>query len=147
MPTENASVTASSAPKKGKKYFSVSEANRALPYVSRIVSEVIDCYQIVVNLRHKIGTVDSDTDDQERLQDEYERSMDRLNELLDELQQVGVELKDFEKGLLDFPAVHDGREIYLCWHFGEAQVEAWHELEAGYQGRQDVSLLDSDLHQ
>jgi hypothetical protein len=67
--------------------------------------------------------------------------MDHLSELVDELRVVGVELKDFEKGLVDFPAVHEGREVFLCWHWGEDKVQTWHEIDAGYAGRQDVALL------
>ena len=53
---------------------------------------------------------------------------DQINTLIEELQAVGVELKDFDKMLLDFPAIHEGREIYLCWHRGETAVQAWHEV-------------------
>ena len=67
-----------------------------------------------------------------------------LNLLIDELQQIGVELKDFEKGLVDFPAVHLNREISLCWHSGETNVHTWHEVDAGYAGRQDVTMLLGD---
>lgn len=141
MATGNTSLTASKAPKKGKKYFSLDEANRALPYVSKIVSEISDCYKQAVDIREGIEHARSQAQ-QEELQADYETSMDRLNDLLDELHLVGVELKDFEKGLLDFPAVHEGREIFLCWHRGEQCVQAWHEVEAGYSGRQDVSVLE-----
>jgi hypothetical protein len=128
------------APKKGKKYFTVAEANRALVYVSRIVEEISEHYQRVMTLRKEIEQGrHSDTKSPGR--SEYELLMDRLNELIDELHQVGVELKDLELGLLDFPAVHEGREVYLCWHRGETEVRAWHEVDAGYAGRQDVSLL------
>lgn len=140
MSTENASATVSRAPKKGKKYFSLGEANRALPYVSKIVEEIAASYQQAVNIREQVDRSESKSQ-QESLHDDYEKTMDRLNELLDELHQVGVELKDFERGLLDFPAVHEGREIYLCWHRGEKNVQSWHEVEAGFAGRQDVSLL------
>ncbi len=128
------------APKKGKKYFTVAEANRALVYVSRIVDEISEHYQRVMALRKEIEQGrHSETKSPGR--SEYELLMDRLNGLIDELHQVGVELKDLELGLLDFPAVHEGREIYLCWHRGEREVRAWHEVDAGYAGRQDVSLL------
>ena len=141
MTTENAFATMSSEPHEGKKYFTVSEANRALPYVSKIVTEVTECYKQAVAIRNQIEQ-SQHQDDADRFHDEYERAMDRLNGLLDEVRQVGVELKDFEKGLLDFPAVHDGREVYLCWHSGEECVHSWHELDAGFAGRQDVSVLE-----
>jgi len=141
MTTENISTIVSMVPQKGKKYFSVAEANRALPYVSRIVTDVVECYMQVVEIRERIEQSQSDKA-LDLLQAEYEKSMDHLSSLLDELHQVGVELKDFEKGLLDFPALHEGREIYLCWQRGEQCVQAWHELDAGFAGRQEVSLLE-----
>jgi hypothetical protein len=54
---------------------------------------------------------------------------------------VGVELKDFERGLVDFPALHQDREVLLCWHRGEDEIAFWHELDAGFGGRQSVELL------
>jgi len=143
MTTKNAFATMSSEPHEGKKYFTVSEANRALPYVSKIVTEVTECYKQAVAIRNQVerSQLQADAD---RHHDEYEQAMDRLNGLLDELHQVGVELKDFEKGLLDFPAMHDGREVYLCWRSGEECVHSWHELDAGFAGRQDVSVLEAE---
>jgi len=143
MTVENAPTTVSQPSQKGRKYFTLSEANRALAYVSKIVDEVSDCYKHAVDIREQADHECGDAT-QNQLQDQYEKVMDRLNDLLDELHQVGVELKDFEKGLLDFPAMHQGREIYLCWRSGEPSVGAWHELEAGYAGRQDISLLEDE---
>lgn len=143
MSLENISTAISALPKGNRKYFSVSEANRALPYVSRIVDEIIDTYKQAVGIRQQIED-DDFVGDGDQLHKDYERVMDRLNVLLDEIHHVGVEMKDFEKGLLDFPAIYDGREIYLCWRRGEQSVHAWHELEDGYAGRQNVSLLEDN---
>jgi hypothetical protein len=54
------------------------------------------------------------------------------------LEELGVELKDLDLGLLDFPSVRDGREVLLCWHVGEESVEFWHGLEDGYAGRKPI---------
>lgn len=139
MPTENASATIA-APKRGKKYFTVAEANRALLYVSRIVDDLTSQYRQAVSIRQRLERPVGD-DDAEELRDRYEQTMSQLNSLIDELQAVGVELKDFEKGLLDFPALHEGREIYLCWHRGEDRIHCWHEIDAGFAGRKDVATL------
>ena len=48
----------------------------------------------------------------------------------------GIILRDLDRGLIDFPALRDGREVYLCWIDGEADIGFWHELDAGYAGRQ-----------
>ena len=138
--TENASATMPKGPKPGKKYFTLPEANRSLPYVSRVIEDLTACYGRVVDFRRRMENPGAE-DNREQLEADYETEMDRLSGLVDELQQVGVELKDFEKGLLDFPALHEGREIYLCWHRGEPTVHTWHEIDVGFAGRKDVTAL------
>jgi len=140
MPTHNASATLTVEPKPGKKYFTVDEANRSLAYVTKVVGDITACYDRVVDLRKRIE-MPSPEDKIESLETRYEQAMDQLSDLVDELHHVGVELKDFEKGLIDFPAIHEGREIYLCWQQGEQQIEAWHEIDAGFAGRQSMDQL------
>lgn len=140
MPPENASATVAREPQPGKKYFTIAEANRALPYITKVVADITACYGEVVELRRRIEAPGPE-DQVETLEADYERAMDQLSKLVDELHHVGVELKDFEKGLVDFPAIHEGREVFLCWHCGEAMIQAWHEIDAGYASRQDVALL------
>ncbi len=57
---------------------------------------------------------------------------------LHELEKLGVELKGAHNGLCDFPSQKDGREVYLCWKLGEEEVTHWHELHAGFSGRQPI---------
>ncbi len=133
--------TAGSRPKAGRKYFTLDEARRALGYVSRIVGDITRCYGEVLDIRQRLE-MPRPEDTNTELKRDYDTGMAKLNTLIDELQQVGVELKDFERGLIDFPAWHDGREICLCWHQGEATINAWHEVDSGFAGRQDVALLE-----
>jgi hypothetical protein len=58
-----------------------------------------------------------------------------VRRLLDTLERAGIVLRDIDRGLVDFPALLDGREIYLCWELGEDEVGYWHDLEGGYGGR------------
>jgi len=58
--------------------------------------------------------------------------------LLETIEQSGIVLRDIDRGLVDFPALMDGREIYLCWELGEDDVAYWHELETGYGGREPL---------
>ncbi|MFP4144140.1 MAG: DUF2203 domain-containing protein [Phycisphaeraceae bacterium] len=139
MTGEGAPLPTAHAPKPDKKYFTVEEANRAIAYVSRVADDVTATYARVVRLRRELTQADVAAG--ERLEASYESAMDELAQLVDELQAVGVELKDFERGLVDFPAVHEGREILLCWQRGEREVSHWHEVEAGYAGRQPVDQL------
>ena len=55
-----------------------------------------------------------------------------------ELDAMEVIVHDLERGLIDFPALRDGREIYLCWEEGEAEIAYWHETDAGFSGRQEL---------
>jgi hypothetical protein len=58
-----------------------------------------------------------------------------VRRLLGALEESGLVLRDIDRGLLDFPAVIDGKEVYLCWELGEPEVAYWHELDSGYGGR------------
>jgi hypothetical protein len=61
-----------------------------------------------------------------------------VRRLLGEIQDLGIVVRDIDRGLIDFPAIVDDREVYLCWELDEELIEYWHELEAGYGGRQPL---------
>jgi len=61
-----------------------------------------------------------------------------LQRALADLQAIEVVLRDLDRGLVDFPAMRDGREIYLCWVEGEGEIAWWHDLDAGYAGREPL---------
>lgn len=63
---------------------------------------------------------------------------DRLDLILHQLQDMGIEVKDLSIGLIDFPALKDGRVVYLCWKYNEGSIQFWHEIEAGFAGRQPI---------
>jgi hypothetical protein len=72
------------------------------------------------------------------LQSNLERNVMEMRRLLDELHAFGCELKDPDIGLIDFLALRNGREVYLCWHLGEDRIRFWHDLDAGFVGRQPL---------
>jgi hypothetical protein len=74
--------------------------------------------------------------ERDRLQDAFEGERLNLLALNGELEQLGVELKDPITGLVDFRARRGEAEVYLCWRLGEDRVGHWHDLEAGFAGRQ-----------
>ena len=125
-----------------RRTFTLEQANRAVPYVARIMDDVRQTYRQAVGLQQQLERP-MPGDDVSRVQNDYERAVDQLNRYVDELHDVGVELKDYDLGLIDFPAMHEGREVCLCWRPGETQIVAWHEVDAGFSGRQDVALLKS----
>ena len=61
-----------------------------------------------------------------------------LGRRVEALTALGVEVKDLEQGLIDFPSLREGRVVYLCWRVDEERIAYWHELDAGYQGRQPL---------
>jgi hypothetical protein len=61
-----------------------------------------------------------------------------VRRLLLTLQEAGIVIRDIDRGLIDFPAILEGREVYLCWELGEDEVGYWHELDAGYRGREPL---------
>ena len=130
-----------------KKYFSIAEANAALPLIKAIVRDITE---LAHDLRERQGRLlplkpgkggAALEPHQEELQHalaDYERDQERLNDFEQELKGLGVELKDYFAGLIDFPCMLDNREIYLCWRYGEPEVAYWHELNAGFTGRQRI---------
>jgi hypothetical protein len=129
----------------GRKHFTVEEARRALPLVKRIAADIQVRQANRVRLHAQLA---SEADDPLAAPSEarqIERSLDlqtnRLEELIEELAQVGVELKDPARGLVDFPALFQGREILLCWRPDETTINAWHELDTGYAGRRSLDEL------
>jgi hypothetical protein len=135
-------------PTPGKKYFSVQEANATLPLVRSIVRDVTDLarelrerHGRLTRLAARRGAVsDAHQEELRQVQADLERTQERMQEYERELAQLGVELKDYFSGLVDFPAVMNGRVVYLCWRQGEPEVAHWHELEAGFAGRQKLAV-------
>jgi len=61
-----------------------------------------------------------------------------IKDLSQEFREREIQIKDIDRGLIDFPAIMDGREVFLCWEDGEEDIEYWHDLESGYAGRQKL---------
>ena len=131
-----------------RKYFSLAEANRTLPLVKRIVADITERYprwrDLVYNYEYAAAQSRpewGESSEQERLRAEIDDVAHEINDFLLELEQVGCVFKGFEQGLVDFYGKLDGREVFWCWKVGEERIEHWHDLEAGYAGRQHVPEL------
>jgi len=124
-------------------FFTLDEARRALPLVRRIAGDVqaVQQQRMALHARLSAETIPLPSDELARVQKELDGATARLEELADELFKIGVELKDPARVLLDFPAIHQGREISLCWMSGEATITHWHEVDGGFAGRRPVELL------
>lgn len=130
-----------------KKYFTIDEANTMLPLVRSIVQDIVDLAPGFFEQRERMARLgppesanpnDPYFEETQQLRDAFEKTQERMIELMDELAKLGIELKDFRIGLIDFPCWMDDREVYLCWKLGEPEVEHWHELQAGFAGRQKL---------
>ena len=136
------SVSGPRKPHKTKSWFRVAEANRSLPLVKRIVRDIVNAHQRATQLQGKIEAAKGAA--AAALQSQADAAMADLQEYVDELSGLGIELKDYETGLIDFPGRHQHRDVYLCWRLGEEKVEYWHELHTGYPGRHSISTLEED---
>ena len=130
------------------KFFTVEEANRSLPLVKAIVGDIVRQFEVVnsrkqslialKNLRRRPGApIDAYAEETSRSQADLEAEEVHLDAYITELTRLGVRLKGFD-GLCDFPSLRDGREVHLCWRLEEPSVRYWHEVNAGYAGRQPL---------
>ena len=127
-------------PSKTKKRFTLAEANKSLPYVSRVVKDLVTTSRALNVLQQKIEKKGGK--DKISGENELAISKDRLQCLVDELNAVGAELKDSRSGLIDFIGRHKGHDVCLCWRLGEDKVSFFHEIDSGFVGRQPVAVLD-----
>ena len=72
------------------------------------------------------------------LSQRYLRAFIELRSLLREFSRRDIFIKDLDRGLIDFPSFVGGREVFLCWEMGEADIEHWHELDVGFSGREPI---------
>jgi hypothetical protein len=123
-----------------RKCFTLEHANRTLPLVRRIVADIVEQYKGVVAAQRTLHELaDGATAEQKRRAEELSHAaVEKLRGLTEELEEVGCELKDWQTGLIDFPGQRQGRNVYLCWRLGEPAVQYWHEVDAGFNGRQPI---------
>jgi hypothetical protein len=129
------------------KLFTVEEANAALPLVRAITADLVKLAREVVERRERLTLLaggrngshrDLYSEELAQIEEELEKDAEQLQVYVDELRALGVEPKSGPDGLVDFPSMMDDRVVYLCWKLGEPEVTHWHELEAGFAGRQSL---------
>jgi hypothetical protein len=122
------------------KIFTIQEANALLPNVRTIVTKIQRAHRKLAHFR----------DDAKKAAEAaeegggggvangvaYAAALTELTLQTSELEALGVQLKDFERGLVDFPSLREGRVVLLCWQLGEGdELEWWHDVDAGFAGR------------
>jgi len=131
-----------------KKYFTLDQANKTLPLVRKIVSDITSLHPKWRDLVYRYELVAAQSDpklgelpEQVTLRTEIEGVARQINDYMLELEEIGCVFKGFEEGLVDFYGQLDGRDMFWCWKQGEERISHWHELEAGFAGRQPIPEL------
>lgn len=117
--------------------YSVEEANELLPYLAPTLIELRDKFEEAGDIRAAIAT-SSATNGGSKHREDWSKFLARVAELLDRLREWEIVLRDITSGLVDFPSEIGGREAYLCWKLGEAEVAFWHSPDDGFQGRRPL---------
>ena len=124
------------------KVFSIEEANALLPTVRKILARVQRAHARLISYQAAARHAAEGAEQGGGGMPDGQRYLSLLFELSDctgELETLGVQLKDYARGLIDFPSLRDGRVVLLCWQLGEGdQIEWWHDVEAGFAGRQPL---------
>lgn len=121
-------------------YFTVEAANAALQVVRPLMDEVQQLRTRILAKRPEIWPAmarsvgNGGNPALSKLVSEF----DRLDQIVRQILATGAQIKDINTGLLDFPALRGDREVYLCWKVGEPEIGFWHEIEAGFAGRQSI---------
>jgi len=120
-----------------KRFFTVEEARQLLPSLKELMGQVmvishrLEEYRDVV--QELADSASSNTGGPEGTA--YLDIVISLQSCLTQLQETGCVLKSLQDGLVDFPHLKEGREIYLCWKYGEEDIRFWHEVDEGFAGR------------
>jgi hypothetical protein len=139
------------------RYFTLQQAERLLPDVERAIREAIglkaDYQQAETELRSAmqrvmmLGGVDLNRGAFMELRTRREAQAERLKAVIDQIHEVGCLVKDLDIGLIDFPTLFRGEEVYLCWKLGEDGIAFWHGMEEGFRGRKAIDSEFLENHQ
>jgi hypothetical protein len=130
------------------KTFTLDEAQSLLPVLEALLKRAIEGKQAAEGIEGELselsrriylsGGMKVDVTRVARQRAEMEAQLQRVRESIAEIDSIGVQVKDLEAGLLDFPCRIEDEVVLLCWRMGETAIEHWHTVEAGFQGRQPV---------
>ena len=123
-----------------KRYFTLEEANACIPELVDEISLLRAIRNLLAGLHAEITplleVVSSNGGSKHTAA--LLSATTRFQEVLDRIADRGCHLKGLDPGLVDFPHLRDGREVYLCWRMGENRIRYWHEIEDGFDGRQPL---------
>jgi hypothetical protein len=121
-------------------YFTVDQANAALVLIRPLMGQLLEIRQVILSkqpelepmLQKALGNGGSS------LASEVAMEVAEMQDLVLQIQSTGALFKDVNSGLVDFLSKREGRDVFLCWRFGEEEVRYWHDLDAGFAGRQPI---------
>lgn len=135
-------------PMSKKKTFTLEEAQTLLPVLRSLLQRSIQGKQLIEevekefqDLSHRIllsGGLFVDVAKVARRRAESDKALQGTKDALAEIESIGVQVKDLDIGLLDFPCVVDDQTVLLCWKLGEDKIEFWHGMEEGFRGRKPI---------
>jgi hypothetical protein len=122
------------------KLFTLEEANALLPHLRRIFAALKRERAVLQHLapEAKRASEQASEGGGTTYGQQYARALFQVVDHLQTIASLGVEIKDLDRGLCDFPSLREGRVVYLCWLLGEDDIEWWHDLETGFAGRQPL---------
>ena len=123
-----------------RRLFTLTEANALLPQLRRTLQTLLDARQKIIDAQPELWPVleKAMSNGGSKKAGEMLKYFEQVQRNAQAIQELGIEIKDINTGLVDFPAERDGRVVYLCWRYGEGDIEYWHELDAGFAGRQPL---------
>ena len=127
-----------------ERLFTLEEASQLLPQLRTILIEAGQEWRRMRELNPEIQKVRDKVpfDGFSPMGVPYIEAVSHLMYLLQQVKDMGVHIKDVDKGLCDFPYMRNGRVVYLCWHLGEDSITTWHDIEAGFAGREPLDETD-----
>jgi hypothetical protein len=138
------------------RYFTLTEARAALPAVGRSIREAVQAkarYEEAENAIHTLsqrilmmGGLNVDTGVAEAWKAQYDSNGQTLKNAIERIEELGVLIKDLDIGLVDFPTLFRGEEVYLCWRMDEDDIDHWHGVNEGFTGRRPIDKHFVDNH-
>jgi hypothetical protein len=122
------------------KLFNLEQANAALTVIRPLIKQILEVRQAILARQPEIWPVleKAAGNGGNKATSQVEREFERLDALVHRVQETGALLKDINTGLVDFLSIREGHEVFLCWQYDESEVSYWHDLNAGFAGRQPI---------
>ena len=122
------------------RYYTPEEANAALPEVREIVKTMLAARQRIVDAQPELWPVleKAAGNGGSRKAGSVLADFEAVQRSVKALERMSIEIKDMNTGLIDFLGKREGRDVYLCWRYDEPSVAFWHDIEAGFAGRQPL---------